>query len=407
VVKLNLELPVAALTQPTVVGHDIRHMRTQSSGGGKSISSNQSRTVTNTDTQSTGTSVGGSKETSKSVADSEGVTHSNSTTRGTADTVSQSTTRSRSTTVGESESETVTTGTSQSVGESGSETSSYGGSSSDGDSVATGSSDAYGYDSPPPVGPLGWPDSYTASSGTTRTQSAGSTASWSSAEQTGQSTASTHSESTSISRGRSTAETIGEAETEGTAHTVSESTTEGIAHSKSRTTGTGESEGHNWAETKQHGRSIGVGNTAGTSTGKSETWSTGFTESLVPIMENRPGAVHSKENVVHMAAEVINNLPTGTAIVKALVGGKIEAAVVQLPRIDDPPERVEGAAKALLLAKTPNALPGIEVDKIIAARREWLRAQGATAIAGLRKLPPELTEPKSYRVPAPKGRMSR
>ena len=55
-----------------------------------------------------------------------------------------------------------------------------------------------------------------------------------------------------------------------------------------------------------------------------------------------------------MAAELINNLPTGTAIVKALVGNKIESAVVRLPRIDDPsgtPEEQQNI-RAQLLAKT-------------------------------------------------------
>ena len=379
VVKLNLELPVGALTQPTVVGYDIRHMRTQSTGGGTTATNSHSQTVTATKTESAGTSVGGSSETSKSIADTEGVTHSNSVTRGTADTVSQSTTRSRSTTVTESESET--------------EMSSSGSSSSTGESTGTGTTKAYGYDSPSLIGPNVRPDHYTASTGTTSTRSVGDS--------------STASEGTSTSRGSSIAETVGEAETEGTAHTVSESTTEGIAHTKSRTIGTGESEGRNWAKTQQHGTSVGVGNTAGSSTGTSDTWSTGFTESLVPIMEDRTGAVHSKENVVHMAAEVINNLPTGTAIVKALVGGKIESALVALPYIDDPRERVEGAAKAHLLSATPNALPGSEVDKIIAARREWLRAKGATVIAELRKSLPEPVEPKTFRVPAPKTAMRR
>src|SRR5436190_24054203 len=101
VVKLNLELPVKVLIQPAVVGHDVRRMRTQSTGGGTSKTSEQSQTVTRTESESSGTTIGRSQESSTSVADTEGVTHSRSVTRGSADTTSESTTYSHSTTVGE------------------------------------------------------------------------------------------------------------------------------------------------------------------------------------------------------------------------------------------------------------------------------------------------------------------
>jgi hypothetical protein len=91
---------------------------------------------------------------------------------------------------------------------------------------------------------------------------------------------------------------------------------------------------------------------------------------------------------------VINNLPTGTAIVKALVGNKIESAMVRLPRIDDPAGTPEHQlqVRTKLLAKSPVALPAAEATKIIEDRREWLKAQGAKLLA-----PPP--EPKTYRQP--------
>src|ERR1700693_5497201 len=182
--------------------------------------------------------------------------------------------------------------------------SSYGGSESVGNSVTDGNADTYGYDSPTAIGPT-LPDSYTDSASTTNTRSDSSGSSWAHADQTGRLTASTVSESRSVSRGRSRAETVVEAQTEGTAHTESVANTEGIARTTSRTVGRGESEGRNWASTEQRGSSVGVGNTAGSSTGRSDTWSTGFTETLASIMENHPSAVHSKDNVVHMAAELL------------------------------------------------------------------------------------------------------
>src|SRR5207249_1870 len=48
-VKLNLELPVSALIQPTVIGHEVRRMRSHSTGGGTSRSVEQSQTLTTTE----------------------------------------------------------------------------------------------------------------------------------------------------------------------------------------------------------------------------------------------------------------------------------------------------------------------------------------------------------------------
>jgi hypothetical protein len=117
-------------------------------------------------------------------------------------------------------------------------------------------------------------------------------------------------------------------------------------------------------------------------------------EAYRSVYADLPAAVHSKQNVIYMAAELINNLPTGTAIVKALVGNRIESAVVRLPRIDDPSGTPEDhrSVRAQLLAKTPTALPAGEANKIITDRREWLKAQGAKLVA----LPPK---PKTFRRP--------
>jgi hypothetical protein len=392
VFKLNLENPIRTLTHPTVIGHEVHRLRTDSTGGAASVTDNRSHTTTRTDSRSGGSSSGGSRETSTNSSRTDTTTNSQARARGTSDTVSQSTTRSRSTTEAQSESETVTTGTSQTIGESGSQTSSRGGSASTSDSIATGTTDSYGYEQPPMMGPIGWPDSYTASATTTRTASSGTAASCAQASETGRSTAFTVSESTSQSRGRSRAETRGEAQTQSTAHTESESTTEGVAHSTGQTIGTAESVGHTWASTQEHGHSIGTGITSGSSTARSDTWSAGYTEGLLPIMEDRPGAVHSLQNVTHQAAELLCSLPTGTAVVRVVIGGSIQHALVQVPPIDDPAEAVEGVAQAQLLARAPNALPRMEVDRIISERREWLRAQGARVVVPAR-------EPRTFRQP--------
>ena len=97
-----------------------------------------------------------------------------------------------------------------------------------------------------------------------------------------------------------------------------------------------------------------------------------------------------------MAAEVINHLPTGSAIVKALVNGRIESALIRLPLVADAKEKYQGYARTYLLEHSPLALPIAEADKVISDRHEWIRAQGATLIA---PKPAAADTPKSFRVP--------
>ena len=379
VVKLNLEMPVAVLTKPTVVGHELRLMKSKSTGGALTNTASASRTVTHTDSKSTGSSVGGSTDegtskattrtktrgTSRSVADgvadTTGITHSRSTSHATSDT--------------------------QSEGESYGGASGSGGGHSDqrGWSADQNRGDAYSNTTDPTSN--AWPDR-TQSAGSSNGRSGGSSDSdnWSEGENWSNSSSSAHSETDT--------ESEGVAETE--SHTVSRVVTEGENESESvgETIGTSESRSRNWAQTQQEGTSVGIGNTSGTSVGDTKSWSDGLAEALAPIMEDRPGSVHSKENVVHMAAEVINHLPTGTAIVKALVNGRIESALIRLPLVADAKEKYRGYARSYLLEHSPLAVPIAEADKVIAGRHEWIRAQGAKLIAPK----PAPDAPKTFRV---------
>ena len=387
-VQLNLERPVSVLTKPSVVGHEIRRMRSESTGDGVTATNSQNHTVTTTQSESTGASVGGSKDTSRSkahsrattkgisrsvadgVADSVAVTHSNSTTHGTTDT----------------QSESESCGGSSGSGGSHSDASSWSQDRGQGIST-TNTTDPTSTD---------WPDR-TQSSNLSNGRSGGESdaASWSEQDNWSESSGSSHSDTEM--------HTEGVAETE--SHAVSKVVTEGESESESSgtTISRGESHGLNWATTKQNGTSTGVGNTIGSSTGTSTTHSLGFTESLAPIMEDRASAVHSKENVIYMAAEVITRLPTGTAIVKALVGNRVVSAIVQLPLVSDIPEQISGTACLHLLERTPSARPSVEVDQLIAKRREWLKTKAVETLSG----PEEPKTSRGFRVAAPKGKRLR
>jgi len=98
-----------------------------------------------------------------------------------------------------------------------------------------------------------------------------------------------------------------------------------------------------------------------------------------------------------MAAEVINHLPTGTAIVKALVNGRIESALIRLPLVADAKEKYQGHARTHLLEHSPLALPVAEADKgNFRPARNGSERRGATLIAPKPAAP---DTPKSFRVP--------
>ncbi len=385
VVKLNLEMPVAVLTKPTVVGHELRLMKSRSTGGALTNTASASRTVTKTDSKSTGSSLGGSAGESTSKATTRTKTHGTS--RSVADGVADTTgiTRSRST--------SHATSDTQSEGESYGGATGSGGSHSDqrGWSDDESRSDAYSDTTDPASN--AWPDR-TESSGSSNGRSGGSSDSdnWSEGENWSSTAGSSHSETDT--------ETEGIAESE--SHTVSRVVTEGENESESigETIGTSESHSRNWARTQQEGTSIGIGDTSGRSVGDTKSWSDGLAEALAPVLEDRPGSVHSKENVVHMAAEVINHLPTGTAIVKALVNGRIESALIRLPLVADAKEKYVGFARSYLLEHSPLALPSYDADQLIQERHEWLKAQGANLVG----LPEEPDTAAGFRIPAPKGK---
>jgi hypothetical protein len=380
VVKLNLELPVAALTKPVVVGYEIKRMHNESAATGQSIARNRGETDSTTQTASITHSKGGSS----GVTDTKGTSYTK--TKGT----NSSVTESSSDTIAETESVSTTISSSDAVQTS--ETTgggrSSGGSHSDGFSSSDSNDRGQSFSNTTEPGTSRWPD---------RTDSTGRGVS----SGTNSSDGENWSDSDNWSSTTSDSHTDGIAETEG--HATTKSHTDGVAYMK----GESESESHGTNESVARSRgnnwNTAVGNTAGTgratttgiTTGTNTQNSAGFSETMVPILEDRPGAVHSMENVVHIAAEAINHLQTGYAIVKAMVGNRIEQALIRIPWVEDSGEAFPGAAREYLLCHTPAAISINEADQVIADRHKWIRAQGAKLIAPKPAAP---NTPKSFRV---------
>jgi hypothetical protein len=304
------------------------------------------------------------------------------TARSTADGVADSvaTTRSRSTTIGSSDtvSDTETEGGGSGTG------------GSHADSVGWNQNSDRGVSFSNTTEPLSqdWPDR-TDSTNTSDGRNGGSSDSqnWSENESWSSSHGEAHTDSYS--------ETEGIAVTEGRAVSRVITDTDSESETNGTTIGTSKGRGTNWATSNQEGSSTAIGTTTGKATGRSTTWTAGVAESLAPIIRDLPTAVHSLQTVMHMAAEAINELPIGTAIVKTRINGHVESAIVRIPLLVDPKEKYPGYAKAYLLERSPLALPIIEADRLIADRHDWIKAQGAKLIAP-EPAPPDT--PKSFRV---------
>jgi hypothetical protein len=99
------------------------------------------------------------------------------------------------------------------------------------------------------------------------------------------------------------------------------------------------------------------------SSGQAETHAGGKTrgsaEALEPIFEDRPSSVHSKDNVLYMAAQTLRNLPTGSAFLNYVGARGMVATLLVVPRVSD--YRLSNNEFALLretiLSKSDAAIP--------------------------------------------------
>jgi hypothetical protein len=292
----------------------------------------------------TTTSTGTNRATAHSVTDSVAETRSEGTARGITNSVTDSVGKSRSTTVGESESETYTLGWSQT--DSTSETQSENDSSSEGHQ--------YGYESPF----AGLPDSYNYSTGSASGSGSATTSG----------SSSTVSGSISKTRGRFTAQTVGESETHSVGRSESVVKSEGVARS--------------------NGRAVGETTTSGSSSGLAH--SRGYSEALIPIMALRPGGVHSKENVLYQAAQMLRSLPTGRCVISYVGPHGLETAMLKIPYRATVPLSDEAFAKlrTRVFEASPSAQPTQEAEAHLHKRRRRLLATTAIDV-----------EPESFRVP--------
>jgi len=180
---------------------------------------------------------------------------------------------------------------------------------------------------------------------------------------------STVSGSTSTTRGRFTAQTVGVGETHSVGRSESVVESEGVARST--------------------GRAIGETMTTGSSFGLA--LSQGYSEALIPIMALRPGGVHSKENMLYQAAQMLRSLPTGQCVISYSGPKGLETAMLKIPYRPAAPlsDEAFAALRTALFDVSPSAVPIHEAEANLRDRRR--RLLGTTATIDV--------EPESFRVP--------
>ena len=179
----------------------------------------------------------------------------------------------------------------------------------------------------------------------------------------------------------------------------------------SNSTAEGSQSGRSRTSSRSSGRSNTSieGEMAGAST------SEGFTEGIVPVFKDLPGAVHGLENVRYLAALELRSLARGNAFISYVGIEGWKGARVSVPRVQDaqaPAVGVEGARAAILDA-SPSALATADaqaaVEKreqdVVAAAAAVNRASAKSSSRGQSEATEEAAapeEPESWRVGAPK-----
>lgn len=334
VIPLDLEMPVKILTRPTVVGHRRTWLTNESRA------TNTGRTTTHgssiADTEALGETIGESVGRSSSDGYSEGYTSSESTSEG------------------------ATSGTS--FGENAGQGSSTMAVDSNGYSMSMGivtmpTDPMQLLPQMPPILSENYGTGYSAS------ESLGSGA--------------------SSMRGTSSAISEGKSRMKGYATATSS------GHSRSET----QSSSVSRAESAVRARSLAQSVSEGETSGKSE--SRGSSEALEPILEDRPSSVHSKENVLYMAAQTLRNLPTGHAVLNYVGRQGMVTSLLAVPPLKDLPI-TNDAFKALrerFLSQSAAAIPAALARALVDERERAF-------LAFTHQKETDESEPGSFRVAA-------
>ena len=168
-------------------------------------------------------------------------------------------------------------------------------------------------------------------------------------------------------------------------------------------TSTGTSSGTSGAKGSASSRGKASSRSASTSTGmiESEAYSHGRSESygasegLEPIYEDLPTAVHSYQNALYFAAQMLRSLTAGEAFASFVDDAGMHHARLRVPLVRAVPisDKTLNAIRMLLFSRSPSAL---ETAAAIAVLEE--REQKLFSDAERLQMPEQELEPRAFRV---------
>ena len=146
--------------------------------------------------------------------------------------------------------------------------------------------------------------------------------------------------------------------------------------------------GQAYSRATHRARSRGVAHTSG------QSLSTGNAEALEPILEDRPAAVHSKDNVLYMAARALRLLTVGKALVNYVGAPGMQFVTLNVPRIAEYRLTQDAFARLRenMLRASCSAIPIAQAINELAERERKLLNMKAA---------PEPVEPTTFRTKAP------
>ena len=146
--------------------------------------------------------------------------------------------------------------------------------------------------------------------------------------------------------------------------------------------------GEAYSRASHRARSRGAADTRGRSL------STGSAEALEPILEDRPSAVHSKDNVLYMNARALRSLTVGKALVNYVGPAGMQSVTLNVPKITEYRLTQDAFAtlRETILKGSSSAIPIAQATSALAERERKLLNMKAA---------PEPVEPTTFRTKAP------
>ena len=188
--------------------------------------------------------------------------------------------------------------------------------------------------------------------------------------------------------------TIGTGEMTHSASGTSSGSAAGRARGSVSTQGT--STAHTSAEAwgEAHSRATHRAHSRGAADTKGRSLSTGSSEALEPILEDRPSAVHSKDSVLYMAARGLRSLTVGKALVNYVGPAGMQFVTLTVPKFAEYrlTQDAFAALRNKMLLASSSAIPIAQATKALDERERKLLNKKAA---------PEPVEPATFRTKAP------